>query len=127
MSKAGAPQVLHITHAANGTVIVESQVNESHARVFKAGSKTMTPQWPTGTISMTSRWDGRSLVSHGRYEASGAAIALEEVLAPSADGRTLTITITSGTESAGKSVSTFVYARTRSVGSCKTWPTPCKV
>ena len=122
--KAGAPQVLHVTHAANGTVIVESQINESHARLFQPGQKTSTPTWPTGSISATSRWDGRSLVSEGSLEAGGAPIPLKEIFALSADGKTLTVTVTfDGPE---KSESTFVYARTTSVGSCKTWPTPCK-
>jgi outer membrane protein assembly factor BamB len=122
--KAGAPQVLHITHAANGTVIVESQINESHARLFKPGQKTSTPMWPTGSISATSRWEGRSLVSEGTQEAGSSTIPLKEVFALSADGKALTVTVTfNGPE---KSESTLVYARTDSVGSCKTWPTPCK-
>jgi outer membrane protein assembly factor BamB len=126
--KSGAPQVLHVTHAANGTVIVESQINESHGRVFKPGSKTTTPLWPTGSVSVTSRWEGRSLVGEGSYEVSAAAIVLKEILAPSADGNTLTITISIGASTAAdRSESTLVYTRTDSVGSCKTWPTPCKV
>jgi outer membrane protein assembly factor BamB len=122
--KAGAPQVLHVTHAANGTVIVESQINESHARLFKPGQKTSTPMWPTGSISATSRWEGRSLISEGNQEGGSAAIPLKEVFALSDDGKTLTVTVTfNGPE---KSETTLVYARTDSVGSCKTWPTPCK-
>jgi outer membrane protein assembly factor BamB len=122
--KAGAPQVLHITHAANGTVIVESQINESHARLFKPGQRTTTPMWPTGTVTVTSQWEGRSLVSEGSQDASGTPVPLKEIFALSGDDKTLTVTVTfDGPE---KSVSTFVYARTTSVGSCKTWPTPCK-
>ena len=60
--KAGPPQVLHVTQAANGTIIVESQINESHARVFKPGSSTTTPMWPTGNVTATSKWDGRALI-----------------------------------------------------------------
>jgi outer membrane protein assembly factor BamB len=122
--KSGAPQVLHITHAANGTVIVESQINESHARVFRQGATISTPMWPTGTVTATSRWDGRTLVSEGRQEGAGAAVPLKETFALSADGKTLTVSVQF--EGPEKSESTFVYTRLASVGSCKTWPTPCK-
>jgi outer membrane protein assembly factor BamB len=122
--KSGPPQVLHVTHAANGTVIVESQINESHARVFKHGATISTPMWPTGTVTATSRWEGRTLVSEGRQEGAGAPVPLKETFALSADGKTLTVTVAVGGPE--KSESTFVYTRTASVGSCKTWPTPCK-
>lgn len=123
--KSGAPQVLHVTHAANGTVIVESQINESHARVFKPESATTTPMWPTGTVTATSRWEGRTLISEGSQDGGGAKIPLREVFALGGDGNTLTVTVTfAGPE---KSESTFVYTRATSVGSCKTWPTPCKI
>ena len=105
-------------------MIVESQINESHARLFKPGQKTTTPMWPTGTVSATSRWEGRSLVSEGSQDASGTAVPLKEVFALSGDDKTLTVTVTF--DGAEKSESIFVYARTTSVGSCKTWPTPCK-
>jgi outer membrane protein assembly factor BamB len=124
--KAGAPQVLHITHAANGTVIVESQINESHARVFKPGTQTTTPMWPTGSITATSRWNGRELVNDGAQEGTGPAIPVRESFSVSNDGGVLTVRIATG-EGAGKAESTFVYTRLKSVGSCKTWPTPCKV
>lgn len=124
--KAGAPQVLHLTHAANGTVVIESQINESHARVFKPGSTTTTPMWPTGSITAMSRWDGRELVSEGTQESTAGAIRVRESFSLSADRRTLTVDVTFG-EAADKSVSTLVYTRTNSVGSCKTWPTPCKL
>jgi len=123
--KSGAPQVLHITHAANGTVIVESQINESHARLFKPGSSTTTPMWPTGAVTATSRWEGRMLISEGNQEGAGANIPLKEVFALGSDSTTLTVTVTFGGPE--KSESTFVYTRATSVGSCKTWPTPCKI
>jgi hypothetical protein len=125
--KAGAPQVLHITHAANGTVIVESQINESHARVFKPGSSTTTPMWPTGSITAMARWEGRELVNEGRQEgSSGPTVRVHEAFAISSDGATLTVRVVLG-EGDAKAESTFVYGRLSSVGSCKTWPTPCKV
>jgi outer membrane protein assembly factor BamB len=123
--KTGAPQVLHITHAANGTVIVESQINESHARVFKPGSQTTTPMWPTGTITATSKWDGRALVSDGTQESTAGAVRVKEVFTMSADGQTLTVTVTTGEDA--KTGSILVYTRQPAAESCKAWPTPCKI
>ena len=128
---AGAPETLHITQPANGTVVIESQVNESHSRVYTPGSKTSTPVTvgPPGTITMTSRWEGRTLVSEGvRETRSGPATVVTEVreaITVSPDGRELTVDVTAGTK--GETArSTFVYTRTTGVGPCQSWPTPCK-
>ena len=118
--KAGAPETIHITQAANGMVIVEGQINESQSRAYKAGRKTTTPIVPSGTITMTSRWDGRTLISEGTLDAGGASLAVKESFALGADGRlTIEIGMPAG-------ASTLVYARTQDVGPCKSWPTPCK-
>lgn len=96
---AGAPDTLHVTQPANGTLVVESQINEGHARIYTPGGKTSTPVFvgQGGTITMTSRWDGRTLVSEGRHEfpagASSIVRNVREILALSADGRALTIEI----------------------------------
>jgi outer membrane protein assembly factor BamB len=124
--KAGAPQVLHITHAANGTVVVESQINESHARVFKPGQTMTTPMWPTGSITAMSRWESRSLVSEGNQESAGGTVRVRESFSISADGKTLTVDVSVG-EAAMKTQSTLVYSRQQAAESCKAWPTPCKV
>jgi hypothetical protein len=128
---AGAPATLHITQPANGTLVIESQVNEGHARLYRPGLKVVTPVTvgPAGSIAMTSRWDGRTLVSEGTRESSSGPSTvvqqIREVIGVAADGRTLTIEITTkGTEES--STSTFVYTRIADVGPCKTWPTPCK-
>ena len=128
---AGAPDTLHITQPANGTLVIESQINTSHARVYTAGGKSSTPVFvgPAGSITMTSRWEGRTLVSEGRRESLSGTSTLvtevKEVLALDSEGRTLTIEITTaGAE--GKSASTLMYTRTRDVGPCQSWPTPCK-
>ena len=94
--KTGAPQVLHITHAANGTVVVESQINESHARVFRPGTTTTTPMWPTGNITAMSRWEAASLVSEGSQESTAGKMQVRESFSISADGRTLTVDVTAG-------------------------------
>lgn len=122
----GAPETLHITHAANGTLVVESQINESHARIYTPGGKTSTPVGQGGHITATSRVEDRAIVSEGtREDASGVATAVREVLALSADGAVLTIEVTT-TAAGGQQTSTLVYTRASSVGPCENWPTPCK-
>jgi len=126
---AGAPDTLHVTQPANGTLVIESQINESHARLYRPGSKSSTPVTvgQAGSITMTSRWEGRSLVSEGTRESAASPVAthVKEVLSLSADGRTLTIEVTT-TAAGDKSASTMVYTRTQDLGPCQTWPTPCK-
>jgi hypothetical protein len=122
---AGAPKTLHITHSANGTVMVESQVNEAHARIYKPGRETSTPAGQGGAVTMTSKWDGRSLVSEGAMQApNGDTTTIREVMALGADGKTLTIAVTTST--AGSQASTLVYTKITDVGPCESWPTPCK-
>lgn len=128
---AGMPDTLHITQPANGTLVIESQINESHARIYTPGGRSSTPVFvgSAGSITMTSRWEGRTLVSEGSRESrSGTSTIVTEVkelLALSDDARTLIIEVTT-TGADGKSASTAVYTRTRDVGPCQSWPTPCK-
>lgn len=123
---AGAPPMLFVTQPANGTVMIESPINEGHVRMFKPGGKTSTPVGQGGSIAMTSRWDGRTLVSEGTsVNASGVSTPVMESYAVSADGKTLTVTVTTGAAE-GKATSTFTYVRITSVGPCESWPTPCK-
>jgi hypothetical protein len=128
LAKAGAPETLYVTQPRNGTLVVESSTNESHARLYRPGSTTSTPVTvgQAGSITMTSRWEGRSLVGEGTREFTAAPVArVKEVLSSSADGRTLTIEIT--TSAAGvDSVSSLTYVKTQAVGPCQSWPTPCK-
>ena len=131
LAASGAPPTLHITQPANGTLIVESQINESHTRIYVPGSKTSTPitVGPPGSVTMTSRWEDRTLVSEGSRETasgtSSAVIDVREVFSLSPDSRVLTIEVTT-TSSGEKSVSRMVYVRTKDVGPCQSWPTPCK-
>jgi outer membrane protein assembly factor BamB len=119
---AGAPPMLYVTQPANGTVVVESPINEGHARLYHPGGKTATPVGQGGTITMTTRWDGRVLVSEGTSVApSGASTTVREAYAVSADGQTLEVEIT-----AGEARSQARYARIQDVGPCEQWPTPCK-
>ena len=128
LAKAGAPETLYVTQPRNGTLLVESSMNESHARLYRPGGTTSTPVTvgQTGSITMTSRWDGRSLVGEGtRAFTALPAVRVKEVLSTSADGRTLTVEVTSSAAGVD-SASTLVYVKTQSVGPCQSWPTPCK-
>lgn len=119
---AGAPKTLHITQPANGTLVIESQINEAHARVYKPGAQTSTPAGQGGAVTMTTKWQGRTLVSEGALKApNGETTGVKEVVALSADGKVLTIDVTTAA-----AASTLVYTRITSVGGCETWPTPCK-
>lgn len=124
----GVPNVLHVTHAANGTLVVESQINEGHARIYKPGGRTSTPAGATSTITVTSTWNGRALVGEGTHESTAGTTTLvrqvKEAFALNGDG-TLTIEVaTTGSDKTASS--TLVYTRLKSVGSCQSWPTPCK-
>jgi outer membrane protein assembly factor BamB len=119
---AGVPPMLYITHPANGTVVVESPINEGHARLYQPGGRSATPVGQGGTITMTSRWDGRVLVGEGTAVApSGASTSVREAYSMSADGKTLDVEI-----AAGEARTTAKYIRIDNVGPCEQWPTPCK-
>ena len=122
---AGAPATLHITQPANGAVVVESQINEAHVRIYKPGAQTSTPAGQGGAVMMTTTWNGRSLVSEGAMKApNGDETTVREVLSLSADGTVLTCR--SRPRAAEQASSALVYTRIGNVGPCETWPTPCK-
>ena len=122
---AGAPATLHITQPANGSVVVESQINEQHVRIYKPGAQTSTPAGQGGAVTMTTKWDGRTLVSEGAMKApNGDTTTVKEVMSLSADGKVLTVQIT--TTAAATAASALVYTKVTGVGPCETWPTPCK-
>jgi hypothetical protein len=119
---AGAPKTLHITQPSNGSLVVESQINEAHVRIYKPGRETSTPAGQGGSVTMTTTWDGRMVTSAGAMKnAGGEATNVKEVLSLSADGKVLTIQTSVGANS-----STLIYTRITDVGPCEKWPTPCK-
>ena len=121
---AGVPPTLHITQPSNGTLIIESAINEGHARIYIPGGKTATPVAQGGTISMTSRWVDRTLVAEGtRTESSGASLAVREAISASPDGQSLTIEIATRE---GAATTSAKYVRITDVGPCEKWTTPCK-
>ena len=125
---AGVPKTLHITQPANGSVVIESQINEAHVRIYKPGHQTSTPAGQGGVVTMTTKWSGQALMSEGAMKApNGDTTTVSEVLSLSADGKVLTMAVTTSAGAAGKpSSSTLVYSRITDVGGCETWPTPCK-
>lgn len=128
---AGAPKTLHITQAANGTLVIESQINEGHSRIYKPGRESSTPAGQGGAVTVTSKWEGRNLVSEGAFKApNGDTTTVREVLSL-IDGKQLTLEVTtaaSARTSASQApvTSTLHYAKATDVGRCETWPTPCK-
>jgi len=122
---AGAPPMLFVTQPANDTLIVESPINEGHARIYRPGVKTATPVGQGGTITITSHWSGGTFVSEGTSVfATGASVTVKETFSLSADGKVLTVDVTTtGSAEAGSSLK---YTRIMDVGPCETWPTPCK-
>jgi hypothetical protein len=122
---AGAPKTLHITQPANGTIVIESQINEAHARIYRPGRETSTPAGQGGAVTVTSKWDGRSLVTQGALKtAAGDVTTIREVISLGADGQSLTMEVT--TTAKEPASSTLVYTRITDVGPCEAWPTPCK-
>lgn len=118
---AGAPKTLHITQPANGTLVIESQINEGHSRIYKPGRESTTPAGQGGAVTVMSKWEGKALVSEGAFKApNGDTTTVREVLSL-ADGKQLTLEVTTP---AG--TSTLHYAKITDVGPCETWPTPCK-
>lgn len=118
---AGAPKTLHITQPTNGTIVIESQVNEGHSRIYKPGRESSTPAGQGGAVTVTSKWEGKTLISEGAFKApNGDTTSVREVLSL-ADGKQLTLEVTTP---AG--TSTLHYTKITDVGPCETWPTPCK-
>jgi len=123
---AGAPKTLHITQSANGTIVIESQINEAHARIYKPGKETATPAGQGGAVTATSKWEGRSLVIDGALKApNGDTTAIREVLSLGAGG-ILTMEVTTTAAAGQKASSSLIYTKITDVGPCTTWPTPCK-
>jgi hypothetical protein len=120
---AGAPERIHVTQAANGTLVIESEINEGHARIYKpGGGDTATPVAQTGRITMSSRWEDRTLVAEGMLVSpSGDTSKARETITLAEDGLTLRVAI-----SIGALESELDYTRTASVEPCETWSTPCK-
>jgi len=124
LSSAGAPKTLHITQSANGSITIESQINEAHVRIYRPGRATATPAGQGGAVTMTAKWEAKTLVSEGALKApNGDTTHIREVLSLGPGGTLMMEVSTAAAETAS---STLVYTRVTDVGPCETWPTPCK-
>ena len=124
---AGVPKTLHVTQPANGSIVIESQINEAHVRIYKPGRETSTPAGQGGAVTVKSVWQGRSLVSEGAFKApNGDTTTIREVVALGADGKTLTMEVTTKPAAGEPASSKLVFTRITDVGPCEKWPTPCK-
>jgi outer membrane protein assembly factor BamB len=122
---AGAPPMLFITQPANGQLVVESPINEGHVRLYQPGGKTQTPVGQGGSITMASQAANGALISEGSaVSAAGASASVKERYSLSADGKVLTIDVT--TSASDVKNSSLKYVRIADVGPCESWPTPCK-
>jgi hypothetical protein len=89
----GVPPTLYVAQAANGTAVVGSDINESGAKLYQVTAKGLT------------------------LEREGTT----EHLSVSADGKTLTVRVTTAAAS-----TTLVYVRKTDVDPCERWPTGCR-
>ncbi len=122
---AGAPPMLFVTQAANGTLVVESPMNEGQSRLYVPGQKTTTPVGQGGDITMAAEWQGRTHIAQGTLlSSSGVSTTVKEIFQLSPDGKTLTIEISD--TAVPEAPSRLNYTRITSVGPCEKWPTPCK-
>ena len=112
---------LFITHAANGTVVIGAETNGIKAWSFTPGRELTIPVGRDTTMRAASRWEGDRLVAEGRQR----DMTMHEVMSLSADGRTLTIDVTTTTPE-GERSNRLVYTMEPPVGPCEQWAMPCK-
>ena len=125
LDRGGVPNTLYVTQAANGTLTIGSDHNQGLARAYMVGGESASPAAPSGTVTVKTRWDGRTLVVESANGAAPGGSALRELLAISPDAQTLTVTVTlAATE--GAKTTTLVYSKTQAEAPCKSWPTPCR-
>jgi hypothetical protein len=113
LGQGGAPHTLFITQAANGTISVGSDINESQSRLYRVNGDSALPAGQGELIPIKARRDGGALVVEGA--------GLKETLALSVNGQTLTISV-----AARPGTTTLVYNRIQRAEPCTAWPTPCR-
>ena len=112
---------LFITHAANGTVVIGAETNGMKAWSFTPGKELTIAVGRDTTMRAASRWEGDRLVAEGTQ----GDMTMHEVMSLSADGKVLTIDVTTTTPT-GETRNRLVYTMEPPVGPCKQWAMPCK-
>ena len=121
LDRGGAPNSLYVTLAANGALSVGSDHNQGAARQYMIGGESVIPAAPSGTVTVKTRAEGRTLV----VESTGTGPAVKETWTLGQDGKTLSIAVTL-TAADGQKTTTLNYARVTAESPCTAWPTPCR-
>ncbi len=110
----GTPDTLVITQTATELTIEQSTGDRSRTLTYTLEGESSIPAGRGGNMTITSHWDGATLVSEGSREFSfgGGSITIErkEVRSLSADGQTLTVAVTQTTPQ-GANTNTLVYTK----------------
>ena len=110
----GAPDALVITQTATELTIERSTSTQSGTLTYTLEGESSIPAGRGGSMTITSHWDGATLVSEGSQELSfgdrGITIEVREVRSLSADGQTLTVEVTRTTPR-GANTNTLVYTK----------------
>ena len=110
----GAPDALVITQTASELTIERSTGQQSRTLTYALEGESSIPAGRGGNRTITSHWDGATLVSEGSQELSfgGRAVTIEmrEVRSLSADGQTLTVEVIRTTPR-GANTNTLVYTK----------------
>ena len=111
----GTPNALVITQTATELTIEQSAGNQSRTLTYTLEGESSIPAGRGGNRTITSHWDGATLVSEGSQELSfggggGITIEVKEVRSLSEDGQTLTVEVTRTTPR-GANTNTLVYTK----------------
>ena len=110
----GPPDALVITQTATELTIERSRGNQSGTLTYTLEGESSIPAGRGGNRTITSHWDGTTLVSEGSQELSfgggGVTIEVKEVRSLSSDGQTLTVEVTRTTPR-GANTNTLVYTK----------------
>ena len=110
----GTPDALVITQTTTELTIEQSADNQSRTRTYTLEGESSIPAGRGGNMTITSHWDGATLVSEGSQELSfgggGITIEVRQVHSLSPDGQTLTVEVTRTTPQ-GANTNTLVYTK----------------
>ena len=93
----GAPLMLFVTQATNGTLLLSSEDNPTQARAYAIGGESPVPIFADdgepNTMTIASRWEDGRLVNEGRHQRGVTVIDVREVISLGPDGQTLIIEV----------------------------------